>query len=183
MSTLIFSVSMILVSVNVSSFVPPKRNSYFSHRDIIVAGTLCGSVVARIKVTKLGGSSRVFNSALKASFVSICTSSIMYTFCLPIEGLYSIFSFNSRISSIPRLEAASISIKSKNFPASNAKHISHSPQGSPFFNLVQLSAFAKIRAVVVLPVPRGPIKRYACPNKPLESSAFNSLVICDCPIS
>jgi len=37
-------------------------------------------------------------------------------------------------------------------------------QGSycPFFLLVQFSAFAKSRAMVVFPVPRGPENKYAC---------------------
>ena len=46
-------------------------------REIIVAGILCGSVVARMKMTFWGGSSKVFNSALKAPVESICTSSII----------------------------------------------------------------------------------------------------------
>ncbi len=40
-------------------------------------GTLWISVVANTKITCGGGSSRVFNSALKASVVSMCTSSMM----------------------------------------------------------------------------------------------------------
>ena len=43
----------------------------------MVAGTLCGSVVHRMNFTCEGGSSMVFNSALKAGVVSMCTSSMM----------------------------------------------------------------------------------------------------------
>ena len=46
-------------------------------RDTIVAGTFWGSVVAKTKMACAGGSSSVFNSALKAGSVSMCTSSMM----------------------------------------------------------------------------------------------------------
>jgi hypothetical protein len=36
---------------------------------------------------------------------------------------------------------------------------SHTPQGSPSASWVQLRALAKMRAVDVLPVPRGPLNR------------------------
>ena len=49
------------------------------HRDRMVAGSLCGSVVARMNTAWRGGSSSVFKSALKAESDSICTSSMMYT--------------------------------------------------------------------------------------------------------
>ena len=44
-----------------------RRKSKRWQRDRMVAGTLCGSVVARTKTACAGGSSRVFSSALKAS--------------------------------------------------------------------------------------------------------------------
>ena len=46
-------------------------------RDRTVIGTFCGSVVARMNFTCSGGSSKVFNIALKACVESMCTSSIM----------------------------------------------------------------------------------------------------------
>ncbi|MNV69105.1 hypothetical protein D3C71_1619960 [compost metagenome] len=46
-------------------------------RDSTVTGIFCGSVVARMNLTCGGGSSSVFNMALKAWPVSMCTSSIM----------------------------------------------------------------------------------------------------------
>ena len=48
-------------------------------RDRMVAGTFCGSVVHRMKTTWLGGSSSVFNRALKAAVDSMWTSSTMNT--------------------------------------------------------------------------------------------------------
>jgi hypothetical protein len=38
---------------------------------------------------------------------------------------------------------------------------------------MQLSDFAKIRAVEVLPTPRGPTKRYACASRFCATAFFN----------
>ena len=57
-----------------------RRKSNLWHRERMVAGSFCGSVVARIKIACGGGSSRVLSKALKAAFESIWTSSITYTF-------------------------------------------------------------------------------------------------------
>jgi hypothetical protein len=46
------------------------------HRERTVAGTFCGSVVARMNLRYGGGSSSVFSIALKAVVESMCTSSI-----------------------------------------------------------------------------------------------------------
>ena len=58
-----------------------RLNSNRWHRDTIVAGTLCVSVVARMKTMCSGGSSRIFSNALNACSVSMCTSSMRYTLC------------------------------------------------------------------------------------------------------
>jgi hypothetical protein len=56
--------------------------------------------------------------------------------------------------------AASISITSSALPSVIALHISQVLHGSPLPPVVvQFTAFARIRAVLVLPVPRGPQKR------------------------
>jgi hypothetical protein len=67
----------------------------------------------------------------------------------------------SRASSTPRLLAASISTTSRlAAPLQTRVQFSHSPQGSPAGSrLGQLSAMARIRAAVVLPTPRGPVRR------------------------
>src|SRR4051794_32103540 len=67
----------------------------------------------------------------------------------------------SRMSSIPRCEAASISITSSDVPAAIATHAWQVPSGVAVGPCAQLTAFARIRANDVLPVPRGPAKRYA----------------------
>ena len=88
---------------------------------------------------------------------------------------------NSRIESIPRFDAASISITSSDPPAVISRHASHSLQGVAAGPLTQLSAFAKMRAVVVFPTPRAPEKMYACATR-LPRIAFASVpVTCCCP--
>lgn len=47
------------------------------HRERMVAGTLCSSVVARMNIRCSGGSSMVFSRALKAWVDSMWTSSMM----------------------------------------------------------------------------------------------------------
>ena len=59
------------------SAVEMRRKSKRWQREMMVAGSFCSSVVARIKTTCSGGSSRVFSRALKAEAESICTSSMM----------------------------------------------------------------------------------------------------------
>ena len=46
-----------------------KENCW--HRDLMVAGTLCSSVVARMNIRCSGGSSRIFSRALKAAVDSM----------------------------------------------------------------------------------------------------------------
>ncbi len=55
------------------------RNSNCWLRERIVSGTLCACVVAMMKSTRGGGSSKVFSSALKAAGESMWTSSMMKT--------------------------------------------------------------------------------------------------------
>ena len=66
------------------------------------------------------------------------------------------------MSSIPRCEAASISTTSSEVPLAIATHAWQTLSGVGVGPCAQLSAFARIRAIEVLPVPRGPAKRYAC---------------------
>ena len=53
------------------------RRSNRWQRESTVTGTLRISVVAKMNFTCSGGSSSVFNSALKAEVLSMCTSSMM----------------------------------------------------------------------------------------------------------
>ena len=54
-----------------------RRKSNRWQREWMVSGTFCGSVVARMNTTWLGGSSSVFSSALNAATESMWTSSMM----------------------------------------------------------------------------------------------------------
>ena len=76
----------------------------------------------------------------------------------------------SRTLSMPVLLAASISSTSRSRPWAISTQASHSPQGSGVGPLMQLSARARMRAVVVLPTPRAPAKTNACASRPLASA-------------
>ena len=56
-----------------------RLNTKCWQRLMMVWGNFSGSVVAMMKVTCPGGSSRVFRSALKACLESMCASSMMMT--------------------------------------------------------------------------------------------------------
>src|SRR5262245_15224825 len=62
----------------------------------------------------------------------------------------------SRMVSMPVWLAASISSTSMSRPCAISTHASHTPQGSGVGPCTQLSARARMRAVVVLPDPRCP---------------------------
>ena len=126
---------------------------------MIVAGTRCGSVVAKMNIANAGGSSSVFKSALNAAGESMWTSSKIYTRRLPTVGGYMTLSKRSRICSTRLLDAASNSKMSAAFASDSARQARHSPHGSPSCGFSQLTARARILAVLVLPVPRGPQKR------------------------
>jgi len=90
---------------------------------------------------------------------SICTSSMIYTVYLPLEGEYCISSRICLMLSTPLLDAASISITFMALPLVIPRHVSHSLQGLPSTGCSQLTALAKIFATLVLPVPLVPQKR------------------------
>ena len=124
----------------------------------MVGTTLCGSVVASTNTTWSGGSSSVFSSAFSAPDVSMWTSSRRYTFVRP--GVPSAtFARRSRMSSTLLFDAASSSWRSKLVPASIDWQEAQVPSGSPSCGFSQLSTLARMRAAVVLPVPRGPLSR------------------------
>ena len=63
------------------------------------------------------------------------------------------------MSSIPRCDAASISITSSEVPFAIETHAWQTSSGFGVGPCAQLSALARMRAIEVLPVPRGPAKR------------------------
>ena len=127
----------------------------------MVGSTRWGSVVASTNTTRGGGSSRVLSRALKAAVESMWHSSITYTFQRACTGAKRERSISSRMLSTPVLEAASISITSRALPAAMEVQSSQTPQGSGVGPSapMQLSERARMRALEVLPVPRGPLNR------------------------
>ena len=75
---------------------------------------------------------------------------------LALAGKYFIFSLIFLISSIPLLEAPSISITSTSSPTAIFLHSSHSQQGVGVTPFSQFNALAKILAIEVFPTPREP---------------------------
>src|SRR5918999_2112175 len=87
----------------------------------------------------------------------------------------------SRVSSTFECEAASISMTSIDEPSAMATHEAHTPHGFGVGPFSQLSALARMRAVLVLPVPRGPVNRYACATRSSFIAFASVLVTCSCP--
>ena len=82
----------------------------------------------------------------------------------------------SRASSMPRLEAPSISTTSMSSPRMMASPISVACVWPRAFN-----ARAKIRAILVLPTPRVPQKRYACAVRPVAMAFCRVRPMVSCP--
>ena len=74
---------------------------------------------------------------------------------------------------MPRCEAASISTTSSEEPFAIATQAWQVLSGVAVGPCSQLSAFARMRAMDVLPVPRGPEKRYACRTRPAAMAFFS----------
>ena len=87
----------------------------------------------------------------------------------------------SRILSTWVFEAASNSRTLSELPEAISRHMSHTPHGLVVGAFTQLSALAKMRAVEVLPVPRGPTKRYACASRVCAMAFFSVVTMCSCP--
>src|SRR5690348_2847670 len=65
----------------------------------------------------------------------------------------------------------------------SATQESQTPQGSGVGPLTQFSERARIRALDVLPQPRGPLNRYAWLIRPVRSACWSGPVTCSCPLS
>ena len=141
------------------SFVWMRRRSKRWQRETIVGSTLSPSVVAKTKRTCAGGSSRVFRSAFHAAFESMWHSSTMKILNFELAGLNWTDSMIGLTSSTLLCDAASSSVTSSDRPPAISRQFGHLPQGSTPSGEAQLSAFAKMRESVVLPMPRGPTNR------------------------
>ncbi len=169
-----FSCWQINFKWSVSCLIGIRRKSKRWQRDKIVCGILCTSVVAIMKITCAGGSSRVFSKALNALVESMWTSSIIKILYLPEDGINITLSRRSRIASTPLLEAPSISITSTLLPLDIATQFSHVLHGVKSTAFKQRKLFAKIRAEDVFPVPRSPVNKSACGSLSLRR-AFKSV--------
>ena len=85
------------------------------------------------------------------------------------------------MSSIPRWDAASISITSSEVPPAIVTHAWQVLSGVGVGPCTQFSALARIRAIEVLPVPRGPAKRYACRTCPAAIAFLSVRTTASCP--
>src|SRR5450759_1889118 len=84
---------------------------------------------------------------------------------------------------MPRLDAASISIRSSADPAVISTHDWHLLHGSAEERSrpVQFTAFASSRAADVFPVPRLPLNRYACATRALMIAPCRAREAASCP--
>ncbi len=142
-------------------------------RDRMVGSTFSGFGGREDEDDVTGAALRASSAARStAALLSMCTSSIRYTLTFDVAPMPRLTrSTRSRIASTPLFDAASISTRSLKLPAAIATQFSHVPSGSPSSpRCRQLSALARMRAVVVLPVPRGPEKRYAWPTRPSRTA-------------
>ena len=133
------------------------------HLDKIVIGIFLTSVVAKINFKLLGGSSKVLSNPLKACLDNMCTSSIMKILNFALVGLYFEFSISSLTSSIPVLDAASISKTSMCFDSIISLQVGHGFSVLQFTFVLeffsQLRDFAINLAVVVFPTPLMPVNK------------------------
>src|SRR3954454_10946001 len=61
-------------------------------------------------------------------------------------------------------------------------HGPHTTHGSGVGPFSQLRARARMRALVVFPQPRGPVKRKACATRPDFSALTRVRTTCSCPV-
>ena len=112
----------------------------------------------------------------------MCTSSIIYILYLPIWGGILTCSVRFRISSTELFDAASSSWILKALDSLKDRQDSQALQGSDSGpGSVQLMVFAKIRAQVVFPTPRGPQNKYACPRWFFRIAFLSVPVMGACP--
>ena len=93
------------------------------------------------------------------------------------DGAVAIRGSSSRMSSTLLFDAASISTTSSARPSRMATQAAQRSHGSPSWRFVQLSALATIRAIEVLPVPRGPTNRSACATRSVRTALRRAATI------
>jgi hypothetical protein len=183
-SASIFSASAIRRNCSTICFTPIVLSSNTCERDWMVAGTLSISVVAIMKTMCGGGSSIDLSSASNDCAESRCTSSMMKILNLLRTGnMPSPSMITARTLSTWVLVAASISMTSMSRPSAISTHASHVPHGSAVGPVSQFSARARMRAVVVLPTPRGPEKTNDCAMRFAPIALRSVCVTPRCPMT
>ena len=138
-----------------------RRKSNRWHRPTIVAGILWGSVVARTKRTPGGGSSKTFSSASKASRdEALRLVDDVDLLAAHRRGRRRAFAELAGVLDAAvrgRVDLHDVEV----LALAHGQALLHTPQGSAVGPCSQLTIFARIRAVEVFPVPRGPQNRNA----------------------
>ena len=145
--------------------------------------TLCTSVVAKMNFTCGGGSSRVLSRAFHPFAETMWHSSMITTLKRSRSGRYGSVSCSRRTSSTPLFEAPSISCTSGSRPSAISRHAAHCRHGSAvtLSRPRQFSDRARIRAMVVLPTPRAPVKRNACDSRSCVMALCSVRTTCSWP--
>ncbi len=136
-------------------------------RESTVGKTCSTSALVSRKSTPGGGSSSVLSSALTVAGVMLSTFRRMKMRRLPSEGARFARRITvSRIASIPsrRLPSSSSTCRTSGWvPCAILRHGAQSPQASPdcMSGRSQSNRHANSSASVVLPMPSGPVRRYA----------------------
>ena len=179
-----FSVARMASSLAAISERAIGRKSKRCRRESTAGRIFEGSVVQKMKTIPGGGSSSHFRRASQASLVKRCTSSRMSTLRFRSVGGFVIRGIRSSRTSSMRFEVAALdSTTSKVAPSVMAMQERQVPQGSPSAGARQFSALATMRAVEVLPVPRGPTKRSPWPSRPSATARRRVLAIGSWPRS
>ena len=141
-----------------------RRKSKRWQRDRMVSGTLCDSVVAKMNLTCGGGSSSVLSSALKApvrehvdlvhdvDLVAVARGPVRDAVAQLADVVDAV------VARRRRSRRTSTAVPRGDLDARVARAAGRAAVGAA---VSQFSALARMRAVVVLPTPRAPVKRKA----------------------
>src|SRR5262249_38628301 len=108
---------------------------------------------------------------------------MIYILKRPLVGASGARSIRMRASSTLLLEAASISKTHGGLQAVTSTHCVHTWQGSAVGPFSHRKDLARILALDVLPVPRGPVNKYACDIFSLAMALDSVLATDACPTS
>jgi hypothetical protein len=137
------------------------------------------SVVAKMNFTCGGGSSSVFKNAFHAFCESMCTSSTMKILKRSRCGRYG--ELLLQIADVVDARAArGVDLLDVDVDAGGDLdlHAGHSRHGVLVGPFSQLSALARMRALVVLPTPRTPVNKNACATRSIAIALPSVVATC-----